>query len=70
MQWDSDDPRLLSIESHLHELRARAAEERWARQLRPARSKREVRRLRRQLGMLLITAGMALIDEPTPHCVC
>jgi hypothetical protein len=49
---------LCEVDGHARELRAMAEEERLARRVRPPR------RLRRQVGRLLITAGQALAGQP------
>ena len=49
---------LCAVDEHARELRAMAEEDRLARRVRPAR------RLRRQVGKLLITAGAALVGQP------
>jgi hypothetical protein len=49
---------LCAVDEHARELRAMAEEDRLARRVRPPR------RLRRQVGKLLITAGHALAGPP------
>jgi hypothetical protein len=49
---------LCAVDEHARELRAMAEEDRLARRVRPAR------RLRRQVGKLLIPAGQALVGQP------
>ena len=49
---------LCAVDEHARELRAMAEEDRLARRVRPPR------RLRRQVGKLLITAGQALAGQP------
>jgi hypothetical protein len=49
---------LCEVDEHARELRAMAERDRLARRLRPPR------RLRRQVGRLLITAGAALMGQP------
>ena len=49
---------LCAVDEHARELRAMAERDRLARRVRPPR------RLRRQVGRLLITAGAALVGQP------
>jgi hypothetical protein len=49
---------LCAVDEHARELRAMAERDRLARRVRPPR------RLRRQVGQLLITAGQALVGQP------